>query len=375
VKGPGTVGIQWVLSCKKVTTVERQYNAEVMSASRCRRFAAAVVLAAAACGTVAAVLFARANAHPFVAGIALSIVSFAIAAGSVAWIVTRVADSMWPAAAAAFVLIINPNLLYLQSTPTTEPLMLGSSLLAVAMLVEWCVTHSDTADSDTADLKVGTTSAAGLKAGTTSTGLAFMLACLTKYEAWPVTCAALAAAVLVRRQERARLSEAIRDITPIAIYPAMAIGALVLLHRIVAGQWFASGDFVAENPALGHPWTAANQILTGVRALGGTLTTVIGLVGLIGLLARGLFSGSGAVALVALAPAAAVAVPWIAFFEGHPQHVRYMVPLLAAQAIGVGAAAARWRQAAPVAAIVLMIVAGLEIAPMFGAVPMFGVAP
>ena len=49
-----------------------------------------------------------------------------------------------------------------------------------------------------------------------------------------------------------------------------------------------------------------------------------------------------------------------------------MVPLLAAQAIGVGAAAARWRQAAPIAAIVLMIVAGLEIAPMFGAVPMFG---
>jgi len=49
--------------------------------------------------------------------------------------------------------------------------------------------------------------------------------------------------------------------------------------------------------------------------------------------------------------------------------VRYMVPLLAAQAIGVGAAAARWRQAAPVAAVVLMIMAGLEIAPMFGASP------
>jgi hypothetical protein len=52
--------------------------------------------------------------------------------------------------------------------------------------------------------------------------------------------------------------------------------------------------------------------------------------------------------------------------------VLYLVPLLAAQAIGAGAAAARWRQAAPVAAVVIMIVAGLEIAPMFGAVPMFG---
>ncbi len=168
------------------------------------------------------------------------------------------------------------------------------------------------------------------------------------------------------------MSEAIRDVAPIAFYPAVAIGALLLFRRIVDGQWFVTASFVAENRALGHPWAAANQILTGVRALGGTLTTVIGLVGLIGLLARGLFARPGAIALVALAPAAAAAVPWIAFFEGHPQRVRYMVPLLAAQAIGVGAAAARWRQAAPVAAIVLMIIAGLEITPMFGAVPMFG---
>ena len=338
-----------------------------MSASN-RRFLMAVVVAAAACGAIAAVVFARAgltlNDHDargplVVARVALSIVSFAIAAGSVAWIVSRVADSVWPAAAAACVLIINPNLLYLQSTPAVDPLLLGAMLLAVAMLVEWCVRR------DLADLKVRTT----------STGLAFGLACLTSYQAWPVAAAALAGAVLARRQEqRAGLSEAIREVAPIAIYPAVAMVVFVLVHRIVVGQWFASGWVATENPALGHPWTAAIQILTGVRALGGTLTTVIALVGLLGLLARGLFTGSGAVALVALAPAAAAAVPWIAFFEGHPPRVRLMVPLLAAQAIGAGAAAARWRQAAPVAAIVLMIIAGLEIAPMFGAVPMFGLA-
>ena len=333
-----------------------------------RRFLASVVLAAATCGTVAAVLFARAgltSSHGDArglldaAGIALSIISFAIAAGSVAWIVSRLADSTWPAAAAAFVWIINPNLLYLQSTPTSEPLLLGTTLFAVAMLVEWCAR-----DPGTADLKVRTT----------STGVAFALACLTRYEAWPVTAAALAGAVLARRRERASLAEAIRDIAPIAVYPTAAIGAFLLFGRIMDVQWFVSGSLVAENPALGRPWTAANQILTGVRALGGTLTTVIGLVGLIGLLARGLFARPGAIALVALAPAAAAAVPWIAFFEGHPQRVRYMVPLLAAQAIGVGAAAARWRQAAPVAAIVVMIIAGLELAPLFGAVPMFGIA-
>ena len=337
-------------------------------ASRRRLFVASVVLAAATSGSAAAVLFARAGltlrdddarGPLVVAGVVFSILAFAVAAGSVAWIVARVADSLWPAAAAAFVWIINPNLLYLQSTPTSEPLLLGTTLFAVAMLVEWCGR-----DPGTADLKVRTT----------STGVAFALACLTRPEAWPVTGAALGGAVLARRRERAWLSELIRDVAPIAIYPAVAIGAFLLFRRIVIGQWFDGGSFVDENPAFGHPWVAANQIFTGVRSLGGTLTTVIGLVGLIGLLARGLFTRSGAVALVALAPAAAAAVPWIAFFEGHPQRVRYMVPLLAAQAIGVGAAAARWRQAAPVAAIVLMIVAGLEIAPMFGAVPMFGIA-
>jgi hypothetical protein len=294
-----------------------------------------------------------------VAGVALSIASFAMAAGSAAWIVSRVSDSLWPAAAAAFVLIINPNLLYLQSTPRTEPLLLGTTLLAVALLVEWC------ARPDMADLKVRTPS----RARTTGIGVAFSLACLTRYDAWPVTAAALAAAVVVRRQSRARLSEAVRDVAPMAIYPAVTIGMLFLLSQFAVGPWFGTGAFVAESPAPAHPGNAATQVLTGVRSIGGTLTTVIGLVGLIGLLARGLLTDLGGVALVALAPAAAVMVPWIAFLEGYPHRARYMVPLLAAQAIGVGAASARWRGAAPVAAVVVMIVAGLELAPMFGASP------
>ena len=107
-----------------------------------------------------------------------------------------------------------------------------------------------------------------------------------------------------------------------------------------------------------------------MRSLGGNWTTVVALVGLLGLLARGLLIAAGAFTLVALAPAATAAVPWVAFLDGHPYRIRYMVPLLAAQAIGVGAAASRWRQAAPVAAAVLLIVAGLELAPLYGAAPM-----
>jgi hypothetical protein len=381
----------------------------VISASRRRRFVASVVFAAATSGMAAAILFARAgltlshydarghlvvarrivdsltpgwqqigavwlplphllNAIPIqidslfqsgASAVFISVLSFGVAAGSVAWIVSRVTESLWPAAAASFVFVINPNLLYLQSTSMTEPLMLGVTLLAVAMLVEWCVTADD---RGTADPKVRTTPA--------RIGTAFALACLTRYEAWPVTAVALAAAVLARRRGRETLRGAFTAVMPIAAYPAAAIAAFLLFSRVVVGQWFPSGFFVVENPALGHPGAAANQILTGVRSLGGTLTTVVAMVGLAGLVPRGLLTDGGAFTVIALAPVAAAAVPWVAFLEGHPHRVRYMVPLLAAQAIGIGAAAGRWGQGAPVAAVVLMIVAGVEIAPMFGASPM-----
>src|SRR4051812_10925236 len=69
--------------------------------------------------------------------VAISIVSFAIATGAIAWIVEAITRSRTAAAAAAAVFAFNPNVLYLQSTPMTEPLLLATTLLAVAMLVEW----------------------------------------------------------------------------------------------------------------------------------------------------------------------------------------------------------------------------------------------
>jgi len=395
---------------------------------------ASVVILAAACGTMAAVLVARAGltlshydarGHLVVArrivdsltpgwqqvgavwlplphllnaipaqidplyqtgavAVVVSVASFALAAGAIAWIVSRISEALWPAAAAAFVFVLNPNLLYLQSTPMTEPLMLGLTLAAVAMLVEWCVDdrradppayareddHTSYGERQSAQARRRQVRPnRGDDSRVRRIGIVFALACLTRYDAWPVTVIALAGAVLTRRASRS-FAGAVAQVMPIALYPMATIAGFLLFSRVVGGQWFASGFFVPENPAIGHPGAAANQILTGVRSLGGNWTTVVALVGLLGLLARGLLIDAGALTLVALAPAAAAAVPWVAFFQGHPHRVRYMVPLLAAQAIGVGAAASRWRQAAPVAAAVLMIVAGLELAPMYGAAPM-----
>src|SRR5678810_22805 len=56
-------------------------------------------------------------------GVAISVASFAIATGSIAWIVLAITESAGAALAGAAVFALNPNVLYLQSTPMTEPLL------------------------------------------------------------------------------------------------------------------------------------------------------------------------------------------------------------------------------------------------------------
>ena len=366
-----------------------------------RRLAAAAALAAALCGTTAAILFARAGLtlshpdarthlvigrsiidsqtpgwHPIgviglplphllnavpsqldgffrsgMSAVAISIASFTLAAAAIAWIVSRVTGSLWASSAAIFVFVINPNLLYLQSTPMTEPLLLGLTLAAVAMTLDWCSSERSS-----------------LRTRPWSIGIVFALACLTHYGAWPVTATALAAAVWARCRSGMSSVGAVRSVLPIAAYPAMAVLGFVIFRRIVGGESLTSDSLMADGRTLGAPIAATTQVLTGVRSLGGTVTTVVALVGLIGLVARGLITDS-AVALIALAPAAAAALPWVASLAGQPSYARYLVLLLPALSIGVGAAASRWQRATPAAALVLMTIAAVEIVPMFGAAP------
>src|SRR5207247_1455398 len=68
--------------------------------------------------------------------VALSILSFAVATGAIAWIVSTLTESRLAAVAAATIFAANPNVLYLQSTPMTEPLLLALMLLGVALLLD-----------------------------------------------------------------------------------------------------------------------------------------------------------------------------------------------------------------------------------------------
>jgi len=66
------------------------------------------------------------------------------------------------------------------------------------------------------------------------------------------------------------------------------------------------------------------------------------------------------------------ALPWAAFVRGHPFRIRYMVPLMAIEAVGAGLAAAlvTGRQARLVCAVALLVLAGYELSPLDASAPM-----
>lgn len=284
--------------------------------------------------------------------VAFSIAGFALASASIGWIVATATGSAAAAAIGAAAFALNPNVLYLQATPMTEPLLLGLTSLGVALLLEWCRAET----------------ARGLRP---LIGGVFALACLTRYEAWPVTFAALAAAVWVRRRAGDPWRDAARRVLPIARYPAAAIVAFAIFSRVVIGEWLVpSGFFVPENPALGSPWAAASQVLWGARALSGYAITAAALVGLAGLLIVALSDRARAYLLLPLSLVGTAVVPWTAFLDGHPFRIRYMVPLVVAQAVGLGALAGFATRARPAVAVALLALLAFELRPLDARAPM-----
>jgi len=245
----------------------------------------------------------------------ISVLSFAIATSATAWIVGALTGSTAAAFAGAAVFALNPNVVYLQATPMTEPLLLALTTLGVALLIAYV--HD------------------GRRA--TLTGAVLALACLTRYEAWPITYVALAATAWAVWRGGETLVKTFRRIAAVALYPTAAIVAFTIFSRVVVGRWFVSSDFfIPENKALGLPMLAIDEIAWGTRELSGRILIAIAAAGCLWLAVIGLAARRRAAALVALSSLAAAAVPWAAFVDGHPFRIRYMVPLLAMEAIAAG---------------------------------------
>jgi hypothetical protein len=257
--------------------------------------------------------------------IAISVLSMAAGAWALAALVLRTTGSVSAAAAGGVLLLANPNILYLQSTPMTEPLLFGTVLASVCLTAHWI---DDGAGNATAP------------------GWTLIAACMTRYEAWLFTAAlvVLSFAVLLRRSVDLRI--AARACARLAVYPGVAIALFILNSRWTTGHWFlTSGFFVPENEALGSLRLAWEQIREGLYLLSGPNTVRPAYAGAIVLGGTLILSKTRASLVLVLATAAVAALPLYAFYQGHPFRIRYSVPLVVACAAVTSAAIAmlpRW---------------------------------
>lgn len=283
--------------------------------------------------------------------VAVSIVCFTVAATAVFEITRLLTGSRSAAAAGAAVFIVNPNVLYLQSTPMTEPLLFALTALEVWLLVRWVL----------ADRLVVPGAA----------GWVMALACLTRYEAWPITATAWAASGYALWRQ----GHSLRAVSPVllrlAAYPAAALVGFLCLSRLTIGVWFVTGGFfVPDERLLGHPGFVLERMREGAAALGGTLFVRAALVALVVVAVLGVWQRRRAALLVPLALAAAAALPFYAFVSGHPFRIRYEVPLILAGGVAIGLGIGQLRRLAPVVAILLAGFIVAEVHPLDPEAPM-----
>jgi len=165
----------------------------------------------------------------------------------------------------------------------------------------------------------------------------------------------LAFAVLLRRGWNA--GAAFRAVRGLALWPLWALAAFLVNSKVSVGSWFvSSGFFVADNPALGHPWLAWMQVWDGLVRLTGPVLPWVGAASAVGIVVaffvrdhgRPGLSGAASTGPSAPAPTAAIilplalaacaALPLYAYYRGHPVRLRYDVPLVAAAAALTGTA-------------------------------------
>jgi hypothetical protein len=291
-------------------------------------------------------------------GVAISIASFGLACYAMAHLVLRVTASRAAATIAVAMFALDPDVLYLQSTPMTEPLLFGLVLLSICLVYDWVEAH------DSADTLC--------HQSPSKAGWCLVLACLTRYEAWLVTAAALVLGAVALWRRGLSPNEAVKATANLAIYPVLAIVAFFFHSWFTTGAWFVTGGFyVADNVAAGNVWKAFMAVVYGVRLLVGTPVVLLALAGVLAVVVRGLRRAEHGPSIVALALVALMALPAYAFFNGHPFRMRYMVaPSVGAAVfagIALGMLKGRWRHAA-VAATAMWLVATVK--PLDAQAPM-----
>jgi hypothetical protein len=290
--------------------------------------------------------------------VTISIAAFALAVFCAAGLVLRVTRTALASVAAATFIAINPNLLYLQSTPMTEPLLLATSFAAVWALFEWI--------DDQPDPRIERS-----RSRSTAAAVLLALASLTRYEAWPIVVTALLCAWFALWRQRLSAGDALRRLVRVASWPLAAIAGFLIHSRITVGEWFVRDFFTPDNPARGDATLTTAQVWWGLAHLSGPMTAGIMCAGALLLFVAAVFSRRQAPLLLLVAPLACVALPWLAFYDGHPYRIRYMIPVGAAGALAiagaVGIAPRRWRTALTAAVVAIAV---WEMKPLDARAPM-----
>jgi len=284
-------------------------------------------------------------------GTMISIASFGLMAYATARLVLAVTGSAAGAIAAVATLVLNPNLLYLQSTPMSEPLLLGLTILVVLWLYEWVRD-----DTDRVPRRLG---------------WAIVAAVLTRYEVWAVVGAGIAAAAWAFWRRGVPPHVTAQRVIRLSMWPAVAVALFLLNSRITVGAWFVSGGFYVPDPE--YQGRAARTLVSlwwGTHELSGYVLATAGVAAAVTLTVRAVMRRSDAALLVPVSILAAGVVPFIAFYQGHPYRIRYMIPLVGASAILGGIAVGWTRKAAPVAAATLLASVLAESPPWRSTAPM-----
>jgi hypothetical protein len=299
--------------------------------------------------------------------VAVSVMSFGLACYAIARLILRATGSRAGATIGVAIFALEPDVLYLQSTPMTEPLLFGLTLVAISLVYDWVdhvVAQRAKAEPASPTRLAEAAEPRRRKLVTnarTKAGWVLVAACLTRYEAWVVTAALLSLAALALWRSGFSPIHACKETTHLAIYPVLTIVIFFFHSWFTTGAWFVTGGFfVPDNVAHDNVLKAMGAVVWGMRRLVGTPFVLMALAGLTAVLVRGVARREHSSSLVLLALAAFMALPAYAFYQGHPFRMRYIVAptvgVTVCAGMAVGMLRGRWRHVAAIAAAAWLFV-------------------
>ncbi|MBH1980044.1 glycosyltransferase family 39 protein [Candidatus Saccharibacteria bacterium] len=205
------------------------------------------------------------------AGSLISMISYVVLCVYMYKIVLGLSDKQIPAIVAVVIVALNPNILYMQSTPMTELLLFATIAALVFHTQQWIQTNS--------------------YPHLFAAGLAAALGCLTRYEAWVLTFvfAVIVTIVALRRGGRKYADGAFWGFTFLAAVSAVG---WVIWNQVIFGNAlnFQFGEYAKpalwvgeDEPALGHLSVAIKAYWYAVEGNLGIATIVLALAGLVAL--------------------------------------------------------------------------------------------